>query len=62
VVRSGKPLGFDLDRVLEQAPRHAAESLAGDRSADAERIESLVTAFYERADQAELELDSYLRS
>jgi 5-methylthioadenosine/S-adenosylhomocysteine deaminase len=62
VVRGGKPLGFDLDDVLGQAPRYAAESLAGDRGADAEGIESVVAAFYERADRAEVEIDSYLPS
>jgi 5-methylthioadenosine/S-adenosylhomocysteine deaminase len=61
-VRDRTPLGFDLDWVLKQAPRHAAESLAGERPDEAAQIEAAVAAMYERVDQADLEIDSYIRT
>jgi 5-methylthioadenosine/S-adenosylhomocysteine deaminase len=60
VLRGGRPLGFDLHRVLQKAPTYAAESLAGERTDHAELIESAVAAMYERVERTALDVDSYI--
>jgi cytosine/adenosine deaminase-related metal-dependent hydrolase len=60
VVRDGEVLGIDLEDMLASARKHTAEVLGGKRRADADEIEELVDAMYQRVERAELEVDAYL--
>jgi cytosine/adenosine deaminase-related metal-dependent hydrolase len=62
VVRDGRVLGFDLERVIAQAQALAPEALAGIRAGGVTELERLVTGMYERVEQRELEIDAYIRS
>lgn len=62
VARDGKPVGVDLARLAEQAGPYAADSLAGERPADAAVLEALVDEMYQQVEDTELDIDSYLRS
>jgi 5-methylthioadenosine/S-adenosylhomocysteine deaminase len=62
VVKDGDPVGIDMARVTEQAAGYAADSLAGERPADAAVLESLVDEMYQQVEDTELDIDSYLRS
>jgi cytosine/adenosine deaminase-related metal-dependent hydrolase len=62
VIRDGRVLGVDVEALLSSARAHTAEVLGGKRRANAEEIEELVDAMYQRVDRAELEIDSYIPS
>jgi guanine deaminase len=62
VATDGKPVGVDLARLTEQAGPFAADSLAGERPADAAALESLVDEMYREVEATELDIDFYLGS
>ena len=55
-------LGVDLDKLLAQCERVTPEVLGGERRDDADEIEQLVDEMYQRVEQAELDVDSYIPS
>jgi 5-methylthioadenosine/S-adenosylhomocysteine deaminase len=59
-VGGGRVIGIDHERLANEVSRWAPESQAGERSADAEEIERMVSEMYERADRAQLDLDAYI--
>jgi guanine deaminase len=62
VVRDGAVVGVDLDGLLEQARELTPDVLGGERREDAEEIERLVDEMYQRVEEAELDVDSYIPS
>jgi 5-methylthioadenosine/S-adenosylhomocysteine deaminase len=61
VVADGRALGIDHEWLMARVERYAAETLAGERGADADTLERLVGEAYTWADEQPLELDAYLR-
>jgi hypothetical protein len=62
VVRDGRVLAVDMDRLLVRANECTPEVLGGVRRDDADEIERLVDAMYQRIERAELDVDSYIPS
>jgi 5-methylthioadenosine/S-adenosylhomocysteine deaminase len=62
VVRDGAPTGIDVAQLHRDAARHTADSLAGDRPADAAALEATVADMYRRIEATALDVDAYLRS
>jgi cytosine/adenosine deaminase-related metal-dependent hydrolase len=62
VVRDGRVLAVDMDELLLRANECTPEVLGGVRRDDADEIEELVDAMYQRVERAELDIDSYIPS
>jgi guanine deaminase len=59
-VRDGRPVAVDVPWLLGRVREHAAAELAGERREDADLLEGMVDAMYERLEGDELEIDCYL--
>jgi cytosine/adenosine deaminase-related metal-dependent hydrolase len=62
VVRDGEVIGVDMAKLAEQARTYTLDSLAGERAADAAKLEALVAEMYAQVESEELDVQSYLRS